>query len=348
VFHAVGVTSPLTTAKPKDDEPPGEAKNGLSQFAMRILDQLSLTSWLPATFLVGTSLFLFKLASMKPIDISRALEDLSNQNFGVLVVVFLGVVTSAMVIQAFEFSAIRTLEGYWPYFFSRVGITRWRVGVMGRKRKRALKKSRERLEAAFQEAQERLLAMEGVEWAVVRQLRELVLNPSPRMSADGEVVRAARQLEWQAFSAPRLLRAMEAAQRARDGWPAAHRVMPTRLGNTLRSSEDRLNVGSEGLRTYVIRHWHLLSSEQKRLHSRYRDRLDLYCEMVLVCSSLAVLSAAVFATGHRHWEPLFVAVALLGMLALVCYRAAIHAATAYGEMLKLVEQLRTTADSADG
>lgn len=320
-----------------------EESSGLSQFAMRILDQLSLTSWLPATFLVGAAFLLFKLDSMESIDVAEALGDLSGQSFGVLVVVFFAVVIAAMVIQAFEFNSIRALEGYWPYLFSRLGLTRWRVGVHSRKRKRAIAKSRRRLIVAFDSAQEQLLGTKDVDWAVVQQLRESVLNPSPNHNADSAVVTAAAQLNWEVFASARLLRAMEAAQRARQGWPVAHRVMPTRLGNLLRSYEDELTAGTDGLRTYVIRHWHLFSPEQKRLHTQYRRRLDLYCEMVFVCAMLLVLSVCLFATQHQHWMALAVLGTLFSILAFTCYRAAQQAAKGYGEILKLLERLRVAA-----
>ena len=341
-----GVTSAPGKGEGSEMAPLTEESAGLSQFAMRILDQLSLTSWLPATFLVGAAFLLFKLDSMRNIDVAKALDDLSDQSFGVLIVVFFAIIISAMVIQAFEFNSIRALEGYWPYLFSRLGLTRWRVGVHVRKRKRAIAKSRKRLSAAFEGAQAQLLKTEGVDWAVVQQLRESVLNPTIANKADGAVVAAAARLNWEVFSSARLLRAMEAAQRARQGWPAAHRVMPTRLGNILRSFEDELTAGKEGLRTYVIRHWHLLSPEQQRLHSQYRRRLDLYCEMVFVCAMLLVLSACLFSTGYQHWVALAVSAALFGVLALTCYRAAQQAAKGYGEILKLLERLRAAAAAA--
>lgn len=309
---------------------------------MKVLDQLSITSWLPATYMVGAAFLLFKLDSMKHIDVAKALDGLGSQSFGVLAVVFFGLIIGAMVIQAFEFQAIRALEGYWPYFWSRIGITRWRVGAQTRRRARALRRSRARLEDAFEGAQKELLNVDGIDWAVVQHLRAKVLGGAGR--TEDEIIREAKRLEWQDFSSAPLLRAMEAAQRARKGWPAETRVMPTRLGNVLRSYEDGVSAGPEGLRTYVIRHWHLLSPEQKSLHARYRRRLDLYCEMVCVSAVLAVLSTALFLTPDGHWVALPVSLVLLAALAITCYRAAIAAAFGYGQMLQVMEDARIQDD----
>lgn len=325
-----------------ETESKSETGGGLSQFALKVLDQLSITSWLPATYLVGTAILLFNLDSKQQINVALTLQGMGSLSFGALAVAFFGLVIGAMVIQAFEFHAIRALEGYWPYLWSRIGFTRWRVDAQTRRRAKALRRSGSRRKAAFEAAQKELLDVHDMDWAVVQHLRASVLGGAGRREA--EVIEKASKLDWEDFSSAPLLREMEAAQRARKGWPIETRVMPTRLGNVLRSYEDKLSAGPEGLRTYAIRHWHLLSSEQKSLQARYRRRLDLYCEMVWVSVALAVLSMALFSFPHPHWVALPVSLALLAALATTCYRAAIAAAFGYGEMLKVMELARAETD----
>ena len=100
-------TSP--TEPPKDSATPPE---GLSAFAARVLDQLSVSAWLPAALLVA-GLFLLVKVRYNDGAIMEALADVGNTKGGTIVLLAATVVVLTTVTQALEFGAIRVLEGYW-------------------------------------------------------------------------------------------------------------------------------------------------------------------------------------------------------------------------------------------
>jgi hypothetical protein len=261
---------------------------GLSQFFMRILDQLSLSSWLPATFLVGVSLLLVKIDSQEQMSVSGALADFSRQDVGVLVIVFFGLIIFAMITQAFEFAAIRIPEGYWAHIFSLFGVTRFFVELQRLRRRFCDYRARRLRKRAFRKAREGLLD-HRIDYQVLLTIQSRVYGEKPPDDPCGVLAAKADVVRWERYVSPSLMRAVEAADRANEAWPTMDRLMPTRLGNVLRSTEDAIDVGDGSLRTFVIRYWHLLSPEQQLLHNQYRNRLNLYCSMVFVCAALLAL-----------------------------------------------------------
>ena len=99
--------------------PAGSPQESLSQLIARILDQLSVSAWLPAAALVFSLLFLGTLHVKK--DVSKTIHDITRINAASLALLVGGVVITTMLTQAFEFEAIRLLEGYSRY--SDIGIT---------------------------------------------------------------------------------------------------------------------------------------------------------------------------------------------------------------------------------
>lgn len=86
--------------------------DGLSQFAARILDQLSISSWLPSATLVLITVVYYELADNGGV-FDRALEDISTATVPQLIAFVGAVILTTTIAQAFEFEAIRFLEGYW-------------------------------------------------------------------------------------------------------------------------------------------------------------------------------------------------------------------------------------------
>ena len=89
-----------------------EAGKSLSGFLARVMDQLSITSWLPGLFLVGNAALLFALSEQTTLSLPSAISDLSAMKWGALVVLLFAVVSAAVSIQAFEFEILRFFEGY--------------------------------------------------------------------------------------------------------------------------------------------------------------------------------------------------------------------------------------------
>src|SRR5919202_6751268 len=88
--------------------PADKAQESLSQFQARILDQLSVSAWLPAAALVFSLLLLANVHATK--NVSAAVDKITSINAATLALLVAAVVITTMLTQAFEFEAIRVLE----------------------------------------------------------------------------------------------------------------------------------------------------------------------------------------------------------------------------------------------
>ena len=84
----------------------------LSQFLARILDQLSVSAWLPAAILVT---YIVVAACLRDAcgQFHKALATLTSLNAATIILITGSVILTTTLTQAFEFEAIRVLEGYW-------------------------------------------------------------------------------------------------------------------------------------------------------------------------------------------------------------------------------------------
>jgi hypothetical protein len=110
-------------------------------------------------------------------------------------------------------------------------------------------------------------------------------------------------------------------------------VRPTALGNMLRFYEDPIEREIKApIEGFVQQIFHRLPPGVQADHDQLRQRLDLYCSLVLVFLVIGLAGAGLLSGG----EPIAaVAVGFAGVaLACVSYRAAVTSARAYGTFLK--------------
>jgi hypothetical protein len=161
----------------------------------------------------------------------------------------------------------------------------------------------------------RLLAASGI--AFHRARRGRLDRAQRRSPGDPDPVRAQATRE----DAARKLRA----------YPPESAILPTMLGNVLRSAEGR--AGSRyGLDAIVVwpRFYPLLSGKMAAVLDDLRDQLDLAARFCVAFGMATVISVALLA-GHGWWLTA-AAVTLAG--ALLSYQAALAAAAAYGQALE--------------
>jgi hypothetical protein len=113
-------------------------------------------------------------------------------------------------------------------------------------------------------------------------------------------------------------------------------LRPTRLGNALASAEDRAG-GVYGWDTPVVwpKLYPLLGSEVKSIVDDRRNVLDVLCRLSFTGAGCAVVSVGLLA--RTGWWVFLVAAPIL--LAVAAYRAAVHAAYAYAEGIRVAFDL---------
>lgn len=254
-----------------------DALSGISAFVARVLNQLSLSAWLPSAFLTVSGSFLLQFRAQRSLNFAHAATSLTKDPATILILAVPVLVSSTLVTQAFSFEAIKVLEGYWR----RSGITS-------------------------------LIGMLMIRWHVHRKT-------SLRTRRKKAYARAF------ANARPRLLEAKV-------------RILPTRLGNSIRATEDKLkHVVDEDLEGFVLQQRDNVSRRVLQQHDQFRARLEMYCILVFA-SGLLTVSAPVLLIGRsiQIWEIL----TILGGFAAVSfasYQAAIASAKGYCAALKQID-----------
>lgn len=327
---------------------PSKATETLSQFLARVLDQLSMSAWLPSAAFVligGVALALRRTLdaggpSHGPADVlARSLSRIADIGIGGAIVAIGAVVVLTMLTQAFVFEAIRILEGYWGTSRTAARIADKRCTTHSDKAA-ALRATRETvLEAAWASADR------GIRDDEARRRRE---QKSARISVEGlEILRAAifgeepldtdmsdeamdkaAAFPWQDFAQPSQNRRLDSIDKALRDYPRHKRENPTRLGNVLRAYEDRMKVRRP--ESFVQRVFDHLPFSMQVDHDDARNRLDLYAAMVFVMPVAGLIASGLLAPNWGY----------AGAVLLIClfgayssYLAAVASARAYGPLL---------------
>lgn len=335
-------TSQVTRSKPASDSPERDpaAAEGLSQFISKVLDQLNLSAWLPSAMLVGASTVLVQLHSQGNPDLGMALRALTAKPFGIFLVLLFALVLTAMVSQAFAFAAIRLLEGYWgrPLLGSRLYEF-----LIRRKLRLHIKLTKELrvLEvAAFTAARAKMVSKQVPRY-IVDIHEQHVCGPagSELDSWTDEEHAAATKVDWQSFCSAAKLGQIEHLQvLLMREWPDRHRLRPTRLGNVIRATEDKLEADGGDLQGYIMRNREKIPPRLLLHHDQFRTRLDMYCTLVFVYALLAGLSAALFANMDDALMSGGLAVVMFLALGVASYYAAISSAQGYCGTLNAVDR----------
>ncbi len=244
---------------------------------------------------------------------------------------------SVLVIQASSFAAIQFLEGYGaargPGRWCRSGFIRWQAGRLERLEKRIVRVRR----SAFDDSVPR---WKGEAPEVVMALRAAAYGLD-EMKLNEEHEKRLKRLRWETECAPwRMARLAEMEERVKD-FPAPHRLLPTRLGNVLRATEDGLTHTRGDVSQFALRRRSLIPPRVQAQHDQFRARLDMYATLSIVSVVLAVLSSVLLAWGDVDWRQVVLVSALFAAFAVVSYRAAVASARAYCTILRVMDSAGT-------
>lgn len=284
--------------------------------------------------LVGNGVILIQLSRQSDLSLATAITSLTQSALGVLVVLLFAIVLTTMVTQAFSLEVIRLPEGYWgaTRIMSRAMIIRTKRQVRRRR------KTEERFDmlnkAAFEKARDAMLK-KNVPRERIDAAEDLLYHRTKDWPE--EKFAMANSVQWKPYCPPELLRhAEELVSRIKE-YPQIHRMLPTRLGNTLRSVEDpltrRITGGLEGL---IQRNYDQIPEKLQSQHDQYRARLDMYCILVFVFLLLAILGPLAIVRDIRSPWPGGTVFLLYCTLSWVSYEAAVASARGYGSVLRAV------------
>jgi hypothetical protein len=301
-----------------------------------------LSAWLPAAFFTLSLAFLVQFRRQKTMDPYDAVRVLTNDPWAVLLLAVPVLVAATLVIQAFSFEAIRALEGYW----ARLGPSSWLRTFLIRRQLRRKSRLHERRittsHRAFLVARGKWL--EAFPTAIVDALEKDALEQE-RPDLDDEYESRLSRLDWWALSPPWQVAKVERLLAAEREFPRDSRILPTKLGNVLRATEDRLKNAGEDLEGFALRGRELVSPRVQQQHDQFRTRLDMYSILTLVAPTLAVLTPALLiGTLDRGWLSWIITLAgLFALTTWASYRAAIASARGYSTSLRQMDQAFVTA-----
>ncbi len=324
----------------------------ISEFVSDVLSQLSPTAWLPsATVVLGTAFFL-ELSAHGDHSIKGALGSLTERPLATFVLLGVAVLLVGLILQAFSFTLIRFAEGYWDPLSPLGGICSRCIKRKERQRRALEQDLVAATRAAIEDAASGLrLSCDGevsaeeiISYQSIGGFDPEI--PHPREWSDREHEIAA--LNWAREAPPEQLRRIDALAERLARMPEGHRVLPTKLGNTLRSHEDAASgILDEGIEVALQRDYERLSPPLDEEHDYLRSRLDLYVLLACCLTMLAPIGLVVLNSGlsENLWTVLLVALApVLGWLAA---RAAVAVADDYGHLLEVIaDYLERTPDSS--
>ncbi len=316
----------------------------LSAFLARVLEQLSLSAWLPAAYLTVSLAVMYRLGQQKNLDVEAAVVALTSDPVTLLVVTIPIVVLATLVTQSFSFEAIRALEGYWQ--------RRWLLGWPHHGLVRFRMKHKRSLHTRFQVARNKAFAsargpmlLDGRPKEVVDAI-EADLLELDRGELDERCELLRQNTNWRDYGDPVLVSKFDRLRVALQEYPEDGFVMPMKLGNVLRSTETKLENAGGDVGTFAMRRRGAVDTRIQLQHDQFRTRLDMYCILVFVAVALAAAWPAITWDVPHSWAADLVRwlIAPLGnlLLAFAAYRAAIASARGYCTILRLMDQ---TADS---
>lgn len=310
---------------------------GLSQVLGKILQQLSISAWVPAAMLVGNGAVLLQLHADADYNFAGAVKELAGKPLGTIIILAFSLILATVVTQAFEFEVIRFLEGYFDSANGLIqSVLAWRIRRHESKRDR-LKRILEIANTnARKQAVERMKKYPAFDSEVLAYLAE---NPPKASKSFNEVLaEKAGKYDWRRYAPPAAGYRIDSTNARFSSYPAENRVLPTRLGNVLRAVEDEIKLGeNENLEGYVVRHHNQLPAALQSQHKDYRTRLDMYCSLTLAFSMLIVVSIATLNNVSPLWG-MAIAVIAYALMACLSYQAAIASARSYGLILREIPQ----------
>ena len=188
---------PATNGETSDK---GSAASGLSHLLSKILEQLDISSWLPAAMLVGNAAVLLQLHSNRNFNVVGAIKDLTGKPLGTLIVLAFALLLAAIITQAFEFEVIRLLEGYQSSAHGPIqAMVGFRIRRHERKRSKLETMHEEAEQVAFMQARKEMLRdPEPPDRAMLDLVEDKIFKRNQEIQLAHDVANMRDRINWQA------------------------------------------------------------------------------------------------------------------------------------------------------
>ena len=326
--------SPSTTS---ESDAAATSPDGVSAFIARVLDQLTLTAWLPAAFLTASVAILLQFRADNSANVLEAIRALTADPVRVLVLMIPLLVIATVVTQAFSFEAIRSLEGYWRRRgLASVGRTLM-IRRQVRRKENITKRRFKASEKAFYAAEPRMLR-NGIPFPIVNAMKAQALelaNPPLTAEERGRLDR----LNWRDWSDAWHVATMDHLIKDEGAYPLdTHRVLPTRLGNLIRVTEDELENTDGDVQGFALRRYSMAPRLVQVEHDKFRDRLEMYCTLVFVSAALLILTPIILLGSSIDFAAIAIIAGSFAALSEASYLAAIASAGGYCSALREMDR----------
>jgi hypothetical protein len=306
----------------------------LSAFVARVLNQLSLSAWLPGAFFVVSATLVAWFRANRGIALGGIGPYVEHNWVPILVLTLPALVITTLLTQAFSFEAIRSLEGYWR----RRGPASWlRTSFIKRQlriKNSLTKRYRAALAESFLATRPRLLELRVDGLVLLAVEADLTNAPRPK-GLSKEQEKRADNLPWLDHCRPWDSAKVLRLRRENDEFPSDSRIMPTRLGNILRVAEDGLRNTGGDVEGFVMRNRGTVPQRILEHHDQFRTRLDMYCTLVIVAAALAAVSVPAL-WDLSPLDRIGVPVAFL-ITSWASYSAALSSARGYSSVLMQID-----------
>lgn len=297
----------------------------LTEFLAKILNQLSLSSWLPGMMATLTALLLGTFLQQGNTDVTQAVLALTSNILATLVALTFGVVAVATLTQAFELQFIRILKGQWEW-----GYAGRRIGDIfisyHQKRRSKIQQKLNELESTsfFALALDRLQLDGRLTEEEARQVKRARAGGLER-TANTEHYHVVAETGWRDALTPSEYQELEHLYRRLSQYPELEsRIMPTLLGNVLRTFWNRVPEYTGPADTVVLDVYESANVKQIEQERRERSMIDLYATLCIVLLTISI--SWLITAPLRGISP--VAFAVIFILLLVGSRLAYLAAVA--------------------
>ena len=221
-LRMVSGSSAADTRPGADSDAPDESSSsgGLSQLLSNILDQLSISAWLPAAMLVGNAAVLLQLHSNRSLNVADAIKDLTGKPLGTLIVLVFSLLLTTIITQAFEFEVIRLLEGYFnsTHRIIQAGLA-FKIRRHEAKRQKLQDKHRQAERTAFMQAREAMLSKPGAyDRSALDLIEDGIYQRNPR-KVTRAVEKMVDRIDWRVHLPSQTLYRMDSIQARLDSYP---------------------------------------------------------------------------------------------------------------------------------